>query len=131
MKAVAPPMALGAAILLSAAVAACSPKAVEAPMLAKVCFHVAFPKEGEVKFNKLAGNVPNLESCAAALEGMRLRFLRLGGAEEIVGAYQGQYLFLSSKGVQSAQTLTGVRYTALVPTGDGRLAVPGAMPASQ
>lgn len=117
--------------LSAAALTACSPKAVEAPMLTGVCFHVVFPKEGEVKFNKLAANVPNLESCAAALEGMRLRFLQLGGAEEIVGAYQGQYLFLSSRGVQSAQTLTGVRYTALVPTGDGRLAVPGAVPPSQ
>ena len=123
--------ALAIITLSAAALAACSPKAVEAPMLAGVCFHVAFPKEGEVKFNKLAENVPNLETCAAALEGMRLRFRQLGGAEEIVGAYQGQYLFLSSRGVQSAQSLTGVRYTALVPTGDGRLAVPGAMPASQ
>ncbi len=60
---------------------------------------------------------------------MRLRFLGLGGGnEEIVGAYQGQYLFLGRQGVFLSQSLNGNRYLLLVPTGDGRLAKPGAIP---
>jgi hypothetical protein len=35
-------------------------------------------KDGTLKFNKLASNVENMETCAATLEGMRLRFMRLG-----------------------------------------------------
>jgi hypothetical protein len=59
---------------------------------------------------------------------MRLRFLTLGGqANEIVGAYQGNFLFLQPEGVFISQSLTGTRYPALVRTGDGRLAVPGAV----
>jgi len=121
--------AAAVAILVAALLAGCSSNKVEAPMEARVCFHAVFLKDGGVKFNRLAVNVPNLETCAATLEGMRLRFRSLGGSEQVVGSYQGQFLFLDSRGVQSAQTLTGARYTALVPTGDGRLAVPGALPA--
>lgn len=122
-------MKTAAAVLIAAAVlSGCSANEVEAPTDAGVCFHAVFLKDGKVKFNRLAANVPNLETCAATLEGMRLRFRSLGGADQVVGSYQGQYLFLSSQGVQSARSLRGVRYTALVPTGDGRLAVPGAMP---
>ena len=59
---------------------------------------------------------------------MRLRFLRMGGKEEIMGAYQGSYLFLQREGIFRSETLNGNRYVMLVRTGDGRLAMPGAMP---
>jgi hypothetical protein len=117
-------LALGAAL----ATAACdnSPKA---PTEAGVCYHVVPLTGGKLRFNEVARNQPNLENCAARLEAMRLEFLRLGGNTfELVGAYQGQFLFLQVEGVFVAQSLTSIRYPALVRTGDGRLAIPGAMP---
>jgi hypothetical protein len=57
---------------------------------------------------------------------MRLRFLGMGGSNtDIVGAYQGQFIFLDRAGVWFGKTLEGQRYFALARTGDGRLATPG------
>ena len=94
-----------------------------------VCYHVTFKKSGEIAaFNKLV-NAPNLEVCAANLEAMRLKFLGLGGsAQSIAGAYQANFIFVEPKGISTSTTLDGPRYIALVRTGDGRLAIPGAMP---
>jgi hypothetical protein len=60
---------------------------------------------------------------------MRLKFLRMGGNQhELVGAFQSNFIFLERIGVRTSTSLEGPRYVALVRTGDGRLAVPGAMP---
>lgn len=94
-----------------------------------VCYHVVMGPDGEPKYNKLVDNVPNLETCAANLEAMRLRFLGMGGSnQELTGAYQGSFLYLRREGVFTAPTLERAPYLALVRTGDGRLAIPGAMP---
>lgn len=119
-------LALAAAVA-TAALAGCSQK-IEAPYDKGVCWHVVPLTGGKVKFNKLSENRPNLESCAASLEGMRERFLSLGGSQEdVVGAYQGNFLFLGRTGVFTATTLTGARWPALVRTSDGRLAIPSAV----
>jgi hypothetical protein len=116
---------LAPALLLLAA--ACSNQ-VKAPEDQGVCWHVVWQKDGEIKFNKLSSSQPSIEYCAAALEAMRVRFLRMGGNQtEIVGAYQGNFLFLQNEGIFTSDTLTGGRYLALVRTGDGRLAQPGAV----
>jgi len=79
-------------------------------------------------YNKLV-QTESLEKCAANLEAMRIKFLRLGGsAQEILGAYQANFIFVQKTGIFSGTTLDGPRYPALVRTGDGRLAIPGAMP---
>jgi hypothetical protein len=119
------------ALLIAAAsllgLSACSKK-IEAPYDKGVCWHMIPLTGGKVKFNKLAENRPNLESCAAALEGMRERFLGLGGSqEEIIGAYQGSFLFLGRTGVFTSTSLEGARWPALVRTSDGRLAIPSAV----
>ena len=107
--------------------AGCS-KRVEPPGDRGVCFHVTFKPDGELVYHKLV-NAPNLEVCAANLEAMRLKFLGLGGsAQEILGAYQANFIFVQRTGVFSSTSLDGPRYLALVRTGDGRLAIPGAMP---
>jgi len=63
---------------------------------------------------------------------MRIKFLTLGGsAQEILGAYQSNYIFIQRAGVFASTSLDGPRYIALVRTGDGRLAIPGAMPQPQ
>ncbi|WP_269716455.1 hypothetical protein [Caulobacter sp. NIBR2454] len=110
------------------AVAGCE-KPVEAPYDTGVCWHVAPQKDGKLKFNSLAKNVPNVENCAATLEGMRIRFNRMGmNQQQMVGAYQGNFLFVEREGIFVSRGLKSGRYLALVRTGDGRLAVPGAMP---
>jgi hypothetical protein len=121
------------ALGLAASLAACSDKnKVVAPNAPNVCFHVAPLRNGTVKFNRLQDNVGNIESCAAALEGMRLKFLRIGGQmQEIMGAYNGQFIFLQKEGVFISTEYNGSRYLLLVRTGDGRLAMVGAMPPAQ
>jgi hypothetical protein len=121
-------LAIPAALLATLAVCACEKK-IEAPTDRGVCWHMIPLTGGKVKFNKLSENRPNLESCAASLEGMRERFLSLGGTQsDVIGAYQGQFLFLNRTGVFTGTTLEGARWPALVRTGDGRLAIPGSVP---
>ncbi|MEG2731156.1 hypothetical protein [Brevundimonas sp.] len=118
---------LGAAGL---GLSACSSTEVEAPMDEGVCYHVGkdATQKGGLRFNVVARDQPQIEFCAARLEEMRLRFLRLGGTNrDMVGAYQGQFIFIDRGGVKFGKTLTGQRFFALTRTGDGRLAIPGAI----
>ena|SRR5689334_14701283 len=109
------------------ALAACAKKTTP-PGDAGICYHVVPQKDGSLKYNKLV-SVNSLERCAANLEAMRIKFLRMGGSQqEIYGAYQANFLFLQKEGVLTSTSLEGPRYVALVRTGDGRLAIPGAMP---
>ena len=117
--------ALGVAIL---AVVGCS-KAPKAPDQTGVCWHAVPMSDGTIKFNLLAKNQTSLEACAAQLESMRLRFRGLGLVQKtLLGAYQGNFLFLQPEGVFTAKTYDGNRYLVLVRTGDGRLAKIGEMP---
>ena len=117
----------GAAALAS--LAACS-SAVEAPYDPGVCYYVV-PDEAEesgVRFNVVARDQPQMEHCAARLEEMRLRFLGMGGSNrEIMGSYQGKFIFIDATGVKVGDSLTGGRYFFLARTGDGRLTIPGAI----
>ncbi|MDY6923654.1 MAG: hypothetical protein SWI22_06835 [Pseudomonadota bacterium] len=110
------------------ALAACS-GAVEAPYEPGVCFAVEVDEDGgPPAFNRLAEDQPQIEHCAARLEEMRVRFLRQGGSrQDITGAYQGSYIFIDREGVWIGKSLEGSRFIALARTGDGRLAVPGAI----
>jgi hypothetical protein len=95
----------------------------------QVCYHVVPLADGKLRYNRLKTNVPTLEECAADLEAVRIRFLRLGGnIRDINGAYQGNFIFIQREGVFTAPSLEEHPYLALVRTGDGRLAIPGAMP---
>jgi hypothetical protein len=128
-KLISPILSIGLAVGLLAPLGACK-KTIEAPADRNVCFHAVLLKDGKVKFNRVSDSSPNIESCAASLEAMRLGFLRMGGQmTEIMGAYNGQYLFLQKEGVFTSATIDGPRYILLVRTGDGRLAKMGAMPA--
>lgn len=109
------------------ALSACAKKTTP-PGDAGICYHVVPQKDGSLKYNKLV-QAASLEQCAANLEAMRIKFLTLGGnQQEIYGAYQANFLFLVKEGVMTSTSLEGPRYVALVRTGDGRLAIPGAMP---
>jgi len=102
-------------------------KSVEAPATTGVCYAMAFPADGPPKFNVVASGIRDMEHCAAELEGMRIRFLSLGGSQrEVAGAYNGSFLFLDNTGVFTANNFDGVRYPFLVRTEDGHLVPPGA-----
>lgn len=102
-------------------------KQLEAPADAGVCWHMVSPAKGQYRFNKVAQNVPNLETCAANLEALRIKFLQMGGSHrDLTGAYQGKFIFLEQEGIFVGDTLNGAAYIALVRTNDGRLVVPGA-----
>ncbi|MES2896528.1 hypothetical protein M9M90_12140 [Phenylobacterium sp. LH3H17] len=110
------------------ALAACAKKTLP-PGGEGICWHVGQGKDGKLKYNKLATGVADLEHCAAALETMRLKFLRMGGSNrEVAGAFKGNFIFVERNGIFTAPTMESHRYLALVRTGDGRLAIPGAMP---
>ena len=114
---------------LALPLAACE-KSPEAPWDKGVCWHAVTKDGGKTfRFNKIKSNVPQIEFCAAELEGMRQRFLALGGANrEVIGAYQGSYLVANPRGIFRRERWNGGQYLMLERTGDGRLAQPGAMP---
>lgn len=116
-----------AATLASLSLAACA-QPVKAPFDQGVCYAVETPEDQDVVFNVLARDQAQIEMCAARLEEMRLRFNRMGGSRrEVTGAFQGQFIFVDSRGVSFGRSLEGPRFFALARTGDGRLAVPGAI----
>ena len=123
-----PVCALALCALAVTSLSACE-KRIEAPADTGVCWHMVSLPDGKTRFNRLTQNVPSIERCAADLEAMRLRFGALGQpSERMVGAYQGQFLFLQPEGIFTGQSLNGGRYLLLVRTGDGRLAKPGVLP---
>ena len=106
-------------------------QAVQAPRDPGVCWHVV-TKDGTTRFNRVSTNQPSLEYCAAALERMRRRFMGLGGGRsEVIGAYQGRFIFLEPSGIKTGKSFKGNRYMALVRTADGRLVPPGAVRQAQ
>lgn len=122
------PQILAALALSTLALGACAERT-RPPGDALVCYQVQPLKDGKLKYNRLPSKQPDLEHCAGALEAMRVKFLMMGGSQrEIVGAYQGNFIFLQREGIFTAPSLEEHRYLALVRTGDGRLAIPGAMP---
>jgi hypothetical protein len=126
-----PLIAIAPLVCALLALAACQ-KDIEPPFARGVCFHAVPLKDGKIRFNQLSMNQPNIEHCAASLEAMREQFLGLGGGSaSIMGAYQGSYIFLEPRGIFVSQSLHGTRYLALVRTGDGMLATPGAAPLLQ
>ncbi len=106
---------------------ACAKEAVVAPTGKGLCWYIAQQPDGSIKNNKVAGNIPSIEQCAAELERMRLRFLRMGGTQiEILGAYQGTFIFLKREGIFTASRFKGMRYPLLQRV-NGKLVVPGAV----
>jgi hypothetical protein len=122
---------LAATALTALGLAACQ-KEVKAPDTQGVCYQVVPRTDGTATFNPLSAHEDTMEGCAGALEGMRLRFLGLGGSvHKIVGAYNGSYLFLDPGGVYESQSYAGTRFPFLIKTEDGRLVAPGQPQAPQ
>lgn len=112
--------ALGAVLALGACDT--SPKA---PTDTGMCYSVALLKGGKVKFNKVAEGQPTMEACIARLEELRMKFLRMGGSRrDLIGAYQGKFLFIDASGVAVADGLKSGRFYAFSRAPDGSLALP-------
>lgn len=120
--------AFAAAVAAAAlALADCS-NAPRVPSETGVCYQLAPLPGDKVRFNVVARNIPDMEHCAAELEAVRIRFLRLGGSQQdITGAYQGNFLYLQPEGVFTSSSYGGMRYPFLVRTSDGSLAPPGSV----
>jgi hypothetical protein len=113
---------LAVLLAVTATAGACQPT-LEAPRERGACYHLVKPEGGKPRFNRLPGQYESMEYCAAALEVVRRR----GARGEIEGSYGGQFLFHNRRGIMVAQKYDGARYMALIRTGDGRLAMPGAV----
>lgn len=91
-----------AAILLTA-MAACSSQAT-APSGAGVCWRMFEVPGEQPRFEVIARDVPNLESCAVQLEGARM----LEG-RPTAGAYNGHFIFATEEQITSALSMNGTR----------------------
>ena len=91
-----------AAILLTG-MAACSSQAT-APTGAGLCWRMFETSHQQPRFEILARDVPNLESCAVQLEGARMMEGR-----STAGAYNGHFIFATEEQITSAVALNGTR----------------------
>jgi hypothetical protein len=90
------------AVLAPAAACRQAPPPPDAPRAEGVCWR-AVP--APPKFVALSQDSPDLVSCA-----MDLDLAYLGEGHDIVGAYQGSYIFVGPEKIQSAQGLDLFRY---------------------
>lgn len=115
--------AAGAALGLSA----CSNSA-RAPTDRGVCYQVTVKQDEPARFNKVDDNVDIIENCVGRLEALRVKFLTMGGSRrELIGSYQGKYIFIDRAGVKYSDSLTGGRFFAFTRGPDGTLVIPGAI----
>jgi len=70
-----------------------------------VCWRMTGYAGGKPDFSRLAGDIANLETCAAHLE--RIHLIHGG---EVAGAYQGRFIFIDSQAIRSASRLDGSRW---------------------
>jgi len=100
----------------------------KAPTDRGVCYQVTLKADEPPKFNKVDDNVDIIENCVGRLEALRVRFLRMGGSRsELVGSYQGKFIFIDRAGVKYGDSLTSGRFFAFTRGPDGTLVIPGAI----
>ena len=89
-------------ILLMGIVACSSQPA--APSGAGLCWRMIEVADQQPEFRIIGRDVPNLESCAAQLEGARMM-----EGQPTTGAYNGHFIFATEEQIASAQTMNGTR----------------------
>jgi len=116
-----------AGIVTVAALVGCQ-KRVQAPKVANACYFIGYPRDGSLKFNLLAENVPDVEHCAVRLYNVRMDMMATRTAgEQTIGAYNGIFLFASGREVRYSQHYEGPVFPLLVKAPDGRLVAPGSV----
>ena len=93
----------GTGAILLTGMAACSSQPA-APSGAGLCWRMFEVTDQEPRFEILARDVPNLESCAVQLEGARMMEER-----PTTGAYNGHFIFATEEQITSAVTMNGTR----------------------
>ena len=93
----------GMGAILLTGMAACSSQPA-APSGAGLCWRMFEVADQEPRFEILARDVPNLESCAVQLEGARMMEER-----PTTGAYNGHFIFATEEQITSAVTMNGTR----------------------
>jgi hypothetical protein len=81
-----------------------------APQERGVCWRAEANAAGKPSFAPLARDVGTLETCAVLLEALRLQ-----GAPQVNGAYQGYFIFVGADAMTSALHSGGVRYPIFQP----------------
>jgi len=92
---------VGAILLIG--MAACSSQT-PAPSGAGLCWRMFEVADQQPEFRIIARDVPNLESCAAQLEGARMM-----EGQPATGAYNGHFIFATEEQISSATTMNGTR----------------------
>jgi hypothetical protein len=82
----------------------------EAPGDAMVCWREITDKAGHRHFEVISRNVANLDNCAAQVEGLYLQEGR-----EVVGAYQGYFVFANDDSVSSSSSRASYGYPVFMP----------------
>ena len=77
-----------------------------APTNVGICWRASVGADGKADFTPVSNTARNLESCGAHLEAVAMR----ENKTDLTGAYQGQFIFITPKMVQSGLHLNGVRY---------------------
>ncbi len=90
--------------LAAVAVAGCSQEAAAPPAEMNVCHRVLEVIDGEPQVQVVARNVPNLESCAVRIEG-----LRMIEGRPATGVYNAHFIFATETALTSALSLDGAR----------------------
>ena len=93
----------GVGAILLTGMAACSSQPA-APSGAGLCWRMFEVTDQEPRFEILARDVPNLESCAVQMEGARMMEGR-----PTTGAYNGHFIFATEEQITSAVTMNGTR----------------------
>jgi hypothetical protein len=75
-----------------------------------VCWRMNRSSSGAVSFAPLARGIDSLENCAVLLEAVRLQ-----GAAEADGAYQGYYILVGPDRISSGLHTNGLRYPVFQP----------------
>ena len=99
----------GVGAILLTGMAACSSQPA-APSGAGLCWRMFEVTDQEPRFEILARDVPNLESCAVQLEGARMMEGR-----PTTGAYNGHFIFATEEQITSATTIHGARIRVIEP----------------
>jgi len=92
--------------VMALAAGACS-SPIDASSTQNACLRMASDTN---RFTTVEERVPNLETCAARLEAVRMIE---GGA--VTGRYNGHYIFVSEAEVTSAQSIDGSRFRVFEP----------------
>ncbi|HEY1750687.1 MAG TPA: hypothetical protein VGG29_05455 [Caulobacteraceae bacterium] len=100
--------AFAALTLLALPLCACTGPG--APEDSGVCWQTRQDAAGKLSFTPLAREVANMETCSVLLEGLRLK-----GAPEVDGAYQGYFIFVDARAMTSGRRVAGLHYPIFQP----------------